>query len=116
MKQLKAEELRIGNLLDEKGEFFPVGKRTFQYWDQLNLSKVFKPIPLTEELLVKLGFFKSGFFYCKCLGIEHLNISLKHEVTTIGDIEEVSIEHIKHVHSLQNLYFALTGEELKLNQ
>jgi len=28
----------------------------------------------------------------------------------------IEINHIKYVHSLQNLYFALTNEELTLNK
>ena len=70
----------------------------------------FEPIPLTEEWLVKLGFEKlegwDDMYYFKIgdFQIYEYNVS----GYEFDDFE------IKHVHQLQNLYFALTNEELIL--
>lgn len=138
---MKATELRIGNWVKNKHRTEP-----YQVWPQFfaqcfftdkhpyDLTKELsfvEPIPLTEEWLVKLGFFKSPISYeidisvfpqleYKTLGVDiHKGIFIRQ-----GDIEEsrilddvVSVWNIDvqgpiHVHQLQNLYFALTGEEL----
>jgi hypothetical protein len=76
-------------------------------------------IPLTEEWLIKFGFvkdadgsylkFKMAIFLDKRF---KYNLYLQTEETS-SKWFEVGIK-IKHVHQLQNLYFALTGEELTL--
>ena len=40
--KLSAQELRIGNYVDETGDFVRVGKNTFKLWDELNLIRIFK--------------------------------------------------------------------------
>lgn len=73
-----------------------------------------KPIPLTEEWLVRMGFEKYSdggelkgidCFYCKG--------KLKGAISLPNFMFNGFIQ-IKHVHQLQNLYFALTGEELTI--
>ena len=119
---MKANELRIGNLVSHNEEWsYHNELRTFDFkftdsdWYALGESTLFieniKPIPLTEEWLIKFGFEKqNAMFY-------EFN---KHQIRLIGDevpywIDSSYITNIKHVHQLQNLYFALTGEELKIN-
>jgi hypothetical protein len=69
-----------------------------------------QPIPLTEEWLLKLGFLKykgdNKDFWLN--DFEFAN-DLKW-IFWRGNI----LENIKHVHQLQNLYFALTNKELQL--
>jgi hypothetical protein len=77
----------------------------------------FEPIPLTEEWLLKFGFKKdldNDLF---------LNInSNSFLVWQNNNIELLDYENnkcicfCKYVHTLQNLYFALTGEELIIKQ
>ena len=108
---MKATELRINNyvyiginnfvmhLNEEDYENLVI----FKTWDRLN------PIPLTEEWLIKLDFNKfpgsyplfnkDNFWACELINVGFLKI--EHLELTI-----------KYVHQLQNLYFALTGEEL----
>lgn len=72
-----------------------------------------QPIPLTEEWLLKAGF--------KAIGIDGNRWILKYKINNPFTIESYNyifyspictwIE-FKYVHELQNLYFALTGEEL----
>lgn len=76
-----------------------------------------EPIPLTEECLLKFGFEKclNGFWCAK----ELLNVKIsKHFVTEIylsGSDTDLAFNGIQYIHQLQNLYFALTGEELTLS-
>jgi hypothetical protein len=71
-----------------------------------------QPIPLTEEWLERFGFafyFFSGTYAKNGIKIVSENTFWCLNVTGI-------IITIKHVHQLQNLYFALTGEELQIKQ
>ena len=124
---MKATELRIGNWVEWSGNAHSVvivGEGFVQFRKK-NLEKLsknegeIKPIPLTEEWLVKFG-----YAVRKSLGFEAYEINDIYTVyynTTatpngfemcFGDFE---IE-IKWVHKLQNLHFALTGEELNQNK
>jgi hypothetical protein len=122
---LQANELRIGNrveyILDE-------GKlnREEYYWhlniinaeDILWLSKNYdtnyRPIPLTEKWLLKFGFKKeSDSFYRK--KESNLIEVLFHDNGIMVTNQSVSLNHIQYIHQLQNLYFALTGFELTIN-
>ena len=111
---LKASELRIGNWHWGDGK-----PREINAFDIKDLSDdpqddFYQPIPLTEEWLLKFGLTKTngGNFSCAdiCVydNLENINISLEN-----GDIG-VELRCPKYVHQLQNLYFALTGEELKM--
>jgi len=77
------------------------------------LPEKYKPIPLNEEWLVKFGFEKdkSAFIY----GYYAL---YNNEIYWSGGVysacDSISNIEIKYVHQLQNLIFALTGEELTL--
>jgi len=124
---MKANELRIGNLSKSKrGTILsfigitPINQNL--YWTNDSNSIInnndIEPIPLTEEWVVRFGLkekpnhtaFHIGDmqFDCKTMiGGFHDNEFGLHYQTKI---------HIKHVHQLQNLYFAITGNELKLNE
>lgn len=118
---MKASELRIGNSIMQDDDF------VFVTWWRLELmenNKIeYKPIPLTQEWLVKLGFDKLENdipTYFKCFGnlIEDdyefsFNIYVDSEQNYFITIFGRKII-IKHVHQLQNLYHALTGEELTI--
>ena len=122
---MKAEELRIGNYLLEtkqvdydepENDYYPdrvirVGKHLFQFEDE-----DIKPIPLTEEWLVKFGFTNDNYAEYKkdvyTLDCEYTDKGVFNFVIN----EECCLNtDIKHVHQLQNLYFALTNEELTIN-
>lgn len=108
---IQANELRIGNWVEK-----------FTDWeDSLGYSPILpeeflaihtkpervNPIPLTEEILLKCGFEKYGDFWY-VLG------NIKIEVTTRGYFRFSGYVRIYHLHQLQNLIFALTGEELEV--
>lgn len=76
--------------------------------------EVLKGIPLTSEILEKSGFVnieKGGWLSRMPNGIVKYRITGTFYEVMIG---EIIFSHIKHLHQLQNLYFALTGEELKI--
>lgn len=125
---IQAQELRINNLLKRADDsVFSVGANDIKIISEWNnpFAPLPEPIPLTEEWLVKFGFIADnyGVFYktkdCsnnsnsiidlwakKCL-VEQFDISIGQE---FGDTHNLCF--IKYVHQLQNIYFALTGEEL----
>ena len=70
-----------------------------------------KPIPINEDLLCKLGFNKTGGTYELCNGLIEL-VYAKNAMYEVIEGQWKSIENIKYLHQLQNLYFALTGREL----
>jgi hypothetical protein len=71
----------------------------------------FEPIPLTPELLEKAGFKKGEYTFAK------MDFTLNYN-SDLGDYryrrQDGGATSIIHLHQLQNLYFALTGEELEI--
>lgn len=79
-------------------------------------SDLAEPIPLTEELLLKCGFDENMVLSTiegeiRYYGDGDINIGGE-DSCTLG---MVYIAKCKYLHQLQNLYFALTGEELEIN-
>lgn len=91
-----------------------------------------KPIPLTETILFEFGFKKTDILgsYLKTtpnttkgygIRIHSQNPFSDDDFTKIIEVYQVDntqlITHywLKYVHQLQNLYFALTNEELQIN-
>lgn len=110
---MKSEELRIGNYYNENGEYKKVCVNVIQ---ALRVSDRIwiKPIELTSEIISK-----TSFYYC--LDSESFMISdctLKlydyYDDGFMCVIFGNELRFIKYLHELQNLYFALTGEELEI--
>ena len=91
-------------------------KKNVYYEDFGQFIKYIEPIPLTEEWLLKFGFENCGYYYNK----NDIRIYFVHEREFEGFVFEYGMAEsfckIRFVHNLQNLYFALTGEELTLNE
>jgi hypothetical protein len=141
---MKAKDLRLGNLINVKCIAKECGHDEFDP-QECNIHNIkgilegnddflYEPIPLTEEWLIKFGFEKviyesdetgygtdyeldikgvgcisySDDFSCALFGSKE---SSKHELGFLPNWD-----NCKHVHSLQNLYFALIGEELKIKE
>lgn len=113
---LEAKDLRIGNYIAEyecEPYFFAIEQITKYVGSELwvvyrNGSIKVKeptPIPLTEQWLIDFGFKQredcEGWFLN---GIVYYN----------GLLSETQKYSIQYVHQLQNLFFALTNEELTL--
>jgi len=109
---MKASELRIGNYVIEKGKIKPI--HSVSNHNAKDYSKI-EPIPLTEEWLVKFGFKKNE---------KNRFILMEGDVDILFNEDlngwtcdgiNFSINMTEYVHKLQNIYFALTGEELTIN-
>lgn len=130
---MKAEELRIGNLANEndigvieiksiEDGFCWVSKVKNNAHFHLDVNQI-NPIPLTEEWLLKFGFEKKGeAFRHEYWYINDFHIQIHGDRFPLRIWGGESAPHLtqyighktKHVHQLQNLYFALTGEELTI--
>ena len=126
---MKKNELRIGNLLRDK-----VSKTELKVIELtekdivtyvIDRSKFplkngwgIEPMPLTEDLLLRFDFKKienDGVYYT----LNGVNIDLDFETFLINNHSDMWDNYgvkLNYVHELQNLYFALTKEELKINE
>ena len=130
---MKASELRIGNWVRHNSEWcykrgdsanpnIDISEFEFQWDDRdwyalgelcIDLENI-SPIPLSPEWLEKFGFHK-------CNISSYLDIGMDFSIAYDGEdgiyICAIGMDYnyytnIEYVHQLQNLYFALTGEEL----
>ena len=120
---MKATELRIGNLIFQLGQITTIENisRSINDWERVNNKRLFDctPIPITEEWLLKFGFtlYPSGSYCIDLFNTDnYLAFDIKYNKGFVYlNIETESIKIDCHyVHQLQNLYFALTGEELTI--
>jgi hypothetical protein len=125
---MEKKELRIGNLVSDinaSDSFFAEVKRLSYrrcYYGLFDCKySDLKPILLTEEWLLKfninellnqdvyrinyVSYHKGNNTFNYCLVCYH---------NEYGYVDNI-FKEIKYVHQLQNLYFALTGQELTLN-
>jgi hypothetical protein len=124
---MEARELRIGNYVLCRGavaRVTSISEDGIGYVKQSGISegkipfKLVKPIPMTEEWLVKFGFVIFNEYFFKEFG-NHNEFSI-----TLFDYDNGKFIYnpkthfnyidIIHAHQLQNLYFALTNEELTI--
>jgi hypothetical protein len=110
---MKASELRIGNWFENtNGSYHKVTYHEIRY-ASIHPDDSYKAIPLTEEWLVRFGFVSgknSAYTYMWGFYIVFDNEGIYFRHTDINR----DLAKIQYVHQLQNLYFALTGEELIL--
>lgn len=133
-EEIKATELRIGNYVLINGIYCIVDgidkdgnieTDTFPDTDIKNCE----PIPLTEDILLKLGFekydngvgFKAIYFGMNILNTDfYLRKSYKGGYYWGFDRDKGNefkdVQPIKFVHSIQNLYYCLTNEELTFKE
>lgn len=119
---MNIQELRIGNYIEWNNTKLIITCVNIDYcigYDKLKdelihdqCSKlIFKPIPLTEDILLKCGFYKGSEYYV----LNGVNINIDNFDFTYFDNSLCSRKtKINSLHQLQNLYFALTGEELEV--
>ena len=111
---MNAKELRLSNLFIESKtntviSIIGLTKEIITFSGNFKNDWQAKPIPLTEEWLVKFGFYKDKLE----VGLYHFN-DLEIFLPNYFTWKTQFIDNIKYVHQLQNLYFALTNEELIL--
>ena len=129
---MKVTELRIGNIIggtytdyDDGSEKYDVckvvaldsvGAAEYPIWVQgnANVEKYdsFDPVPLTDEWLIKLGFKYLSEHLCWNKNEHDVSFYSSGVIEFIPFGDDCYPVHIKYVHQLQNIYFALRGEEL----
>lgn len=108
---MKANELRTGNWANNNEEDYQITSATIAQIERGDSTA--KPIQITEEWLSKFGFVPNGFSMDK--GEFNVEIWLESEIGHTFKWNDFVISiRLKHIHQLQNLYFALTGEELEI--
>ena len=129
---MDAKELRIGNWV----EYPLIGfKKIISGEDIDDISdNAGMPIRLSPEILEKAGFEKYDwqdayftgtifghlyiYFYKERIITRFANVSkdeVGHKMISVGFVgKQTSSDNIIYLHQLQNLYFALTGEELNI--
>ena len=132
---MEAEELRLGNIVKFEDRNFPIGgifkynvyDNTTPNWSGYIPITQIKGVPLTEDWLVKFGFECKESSTCKLwhIGINDLTHDYLFDLTWLIKPELINAPDfpfykngrhtIYFVHQLQNLYFALTGIELKID-
>jgi hypothetical protein len=120
---MKTSELRIGNYVKGAlGELCVVTQISSSINSELVGYKEIhnlmswgqngqQPIPLTEEWLLKLGFLGKELITDNLIFVK-----LSNSIYVKGMSGAIHAKSVEYVHQLQNLYFALTGEELTLKQ
>ena len=127
---MRSNELRLGNWVLNNGKPYQIlngiDNNYIYGLDSVILdSHIYKssleyidPITLTEEILLKCGFesdYKS--IYAKYIPNDGGYFHIKYNSHNNGFylvLHGFYVARIKHLHQLQNLYFALTGEELNI--
>ncbi len=114
---MNERDLKIGNQLMlndtiitfDASHWYQIGECTLFLED-------FTPIPLTEEWLIKMGFYKdediSYRYYFDFGWAVILAYDLDDNYVRIGDSWDFA--KVKYVHQMQNLIYALTNEELTI--
>jgi hypothetical protein len=129
---MKINELRIGDWYKsvkfgdavkcDLSDLYDLCAKSDGAYNDPPIDEMFEPIPLTEEWLLKFGFEKILKYYA--LGIHQELFSglmkfrfdrlLQKWIFSIGTYKDIT--RVKYVHQLQNLYFALTGNELTIEK
>lgn len=130
---MKATELRIGNYIKRLDDsIFEVNSEDIQMIDKWDSSSFLlpKPIPLTEEWFKKFGFYKDDEYWSKdindykyCFKYRDWakNWAFYQEFTDSPNSHDNGVKYpvsfdIEFVHQLQNLWFSLQHEELKIKE
>lgn len=124
---MESKELRIGNLCvrtnkftNEMLELELTASCILDISANVKMSSfIYEPIALTEEWLFKFGIssFQDlkvqdyGFLCIETVNDEKVLYIMGNDNPTYSSMFKLNV---KYVHQLQNIYFALTGQELKI--
>jgi hypothetical protein len=121
---MEATEFRIGNIIEYWIDTDNLGwqicrldhqdlKRLSEQPDSFKHEHRF--VELTEEILLKCGFDKLNNKFMFDNLRWHIEKPCNYDGFLFCEGFKVLTEKIKYLHQLQNLYFALTNEELEIN-
>ena len=108
---MKATSLRIGNKVDLYGNTATIqGVDFVKHYSEGNKNfDRFKPIKITDEWLTAFGFING------IIDAKHNNIVwFRNHLVIKGMLGTILPTECIYVHQLQNLFFAMTGNELDL--
>lgn len=119
---VQAKELMIGNYINSTANgIIELTPQLFKDCIDGMIEGDLQLIQLTEEILLKCGFEKNMhiYHYKDIIRIDWFEIEfmVRFKAEIDEDVEryvEFKNMEIKYLHQLQNLYFALTGEELEV--
>lgn len=113
---IKPKELMIGNYLQCGKSTVEVAIISENHFDCITVEDgmfipngIYNPIQLTKEWLVKFGFEIYGKYTYL------IDFLLLENIDEYWSNSNLRIK-IQYVHQLQNLYFALTGDNLKIKE
>ena len=118
---MNANELRIGNIVTYHGEtdmdcvldaqdIFNIATK------YMHNDEIHSPVKLTDKILLKYGFVIKDHWALLpdfCLGFITNDANYQIEINIAG-VDKWVVKDIQFLHQLQNIYFALTGEELTI--
>lgn len=129
---MKENQLRIGNFIDEhndefliitginEGDVYFISSQIINPGIALpvkNKIERIKPIPLTEEWLLKFGFIEDEDGWHHDGSGYHFGLrKIYGEFVYFHSNGTPCSQDINQVHKLQNLFFAINGEELTINK
>ncbi len=112
---MEAKELRVGNLVYHNHGFGVKLPAEITEGRDIDMFEEFEGIPLNDEYLIKFGFKKQNnqrYFGNGLFMISWFEVYGEIDLDIEGQILTLKCEYI---HQLQNIYFALSGAELKTN-
>lgn len=120
--RIKPSDLRLGNWVMYDNRYFQISMIA-DVFPELNTTEFgigvvdynnIKPIPLSEEVLLKCGATVDGIEYI--IKANALSIKIRfHSGIAYCEFGDVYLgDRIKYLHELQNLVFALCGRELEV--
>lgn len=124
---INSEEIRLSNWVSENGK--PVQVDAFDYYgalmaedrsydDGYRTIKDPEGIPLTDGLLSNLGYIRDNQHECFVLWQSDCGVAIEfydNGIHLIGHTMADELSHVKYLHQLQNLLFALSGKEININ-
>jgi hypothetical protein len=122
---MEAKELRIGNCVSIDGQIVQLGEDALEVLFAARNYTDLTPVPLAGEILESIGFQQHGegefYYFHPHYSVRDKAIKLYstsdncHLEYKVEGIDNWQLIEIKYLHQLQNLYFALTGEELEIS-
>ncbi|WFB67051.1 hypothetical protein [Chryseobacterium sp. WX] len=121
---IEPHELRIGNFVEVENykiiQLENIHPKGTTKGDEIYLSSMLKPIELSEHWLLKFGFDSNNVAY-KIDNDRFIFELYFYDAWNLNYVEKskfgngsVELSGYWKIHELQNLFFALTGEELKI--
>jgi hypothetical protein len=124
---IKSNELRVGNYLlfdglpnrvasihsDDTMRFY-TGQSEKTHGCYGMEDERINPVPLTPDILEKAGAKNDGREFI--LNVGALKMKFRYNTEWYSELGEIYLgSHVQYLHQLQNLRFAITGNELEIN-